>query len=239
MYSDSKVPSSPESQIEVMLDGRRIGVPPQRRSLAAIRSYLESRALEQQRVLWSFRVVGDATGSAGMSSAPGQFLRVQARTIGLDQMPLQLVEDAMLQTAQAHAKVQRAVAHVMINEAAWGHELWWNMNEGLKQPLLTLSLLPDSVCGPANGSASPMQLREWQFEQLDGILQEVDWVCLADDPTALSDALEARVLPWLEGLQEMLALMRETMLIAPEPTYSKVCKEVARRANGHKSITRN
>src|ERR1039458_5172883 len=88
MYSDSNNPSSPECQIEVVLDGRRVGVPPQRRTLAAIRSYLESRALEQQRVLWSFRVVGDATGSGGVSSAPEQFLRVQAQTIGLDQMQI-------------------------------------------------------------------------------------------------------------------------------------------------------
>ena len=237
MYSDSNNPSSPESQIEVVLDGRRVGVPPQRRSLAAIRSYLESRALEQQRVLWSFRVVGDATGSAGVSSAPGQFLRVQAQTIGLDQMPLQLVENALLQTAQAHAKVQRAVAHVMINEAAWGHELWWNMNEGLKQPLLTLSLLPESVCGPANGSASSMQLRRWQLQQLAGIIQEVDRACQADDPTALSDALEARVLPWLEGLQETLVLLRQTLLPAPEMACREACEDESRRANRHRPVT--
>src|ERR1035438_8118300 len=82
MYSDSNNPSSPESQIEVVLDGRRVGVPPQWRTLAAIRSYLESRALEQQRVLWSFRVVGDETGLAGVSdlmAAESEFRRNGAR----------------------------------------------------------------------------------------------------------------------------------------------------------------
>src|ERR1039458_4717086 len=52
MYSDSNNPSSPESQIEVVLDGRRVRVPLQWRTLTDIRSYLESRAREQQRMLW-------------------------------------------------------------------------------------------------------------------------------------------------------------------------------------------
>lgn len=219
MYSNSNDSSSPAAQIEVMLDGQPVGVPPQRRSLAAIRSYLETRALEQQRILWSFSVEGDAASSAGMLAAPGQLRRVTAQTIGLDQMPLQVVENAILQTAQAHAEVQRAVAHVMINEAARGHELWWTLTRGLKQPLLTLSLLPESVCGPANGSASVMQLRRWQLQQLAGIIQEVDQACSADDPTALSDALENRVLPWLEGLQQTLALLHPTLLAAQELSY--------------------
>ena len=97
-----------------MLDGQPVGLPPQRRSLTAIRSYLETLALEQHRILWSFSVDGDAAVSAGT------FLRVAGQTIGLAQMPLQLVENAIQQTGQAHAAVQRAVSQVMINEAARG-----------------------------------------------------------------------------------------------------------------------
>jgi hypothetical protein len=221
MYSDSNASSVPEGRIEVLLDGQPVGLPPQRRSLTAIRSYLESRALEQQRILWLFSVEGDATSSAGALSAPGEFLRVIGHTIGLDQMPLHLVENAIQQTAQVQAEVQCAVTHVLINEASRGQELWWNLARGLKQPLLTLSLLPEAVCGPANGSASPMQLRRWQLQQLAGIIREVDRACQADDPTALSDALEDRVLPWLAGLQETLALLRGTLLVAPETACHK------------------
>jgi hypothetical protein len=210
MCSDSNDSSFPEGRLEVMLDGQPVGLPPQRRSLTAIRSYLESLALEQQRIIWLFSVDGDAVSSAG------RFLRITCQTIGLDKMPLQLVENAIQQTKTAHAEVQRAVSQVMINEAARGHELWWGLARGLKEPLLTLSLLPDAVCGPANGSASPMQLRRWQLEQLAGIIQEVDRACETNDPTALSDALETRVLPWLEGLLDTLALLRFTLRTEPE-----------------------
>ena len=210
MCSDSNDSSFPEGRLEVMLDGQPVGLPPQRRSLTAIRFYLESLALEQQRIIWLFSVDGDAASSAG------RFLRITCQTIGLDKMPLQLVENAIQQTKTAHAEVQCAVSQVMINEAARGHELWWSLARGLKQPLLTLSLLPDAVCGPANGSASPMQLRRWQLQQLAGIIQEVVRACQTEDPTALSDALETRVLPWLEGLLETLALLRFTLRTEPE-----------------------
>jgi hypothetical protein len=226
MCPDSNDAIRSESRIEVMLDGQPVGLPPQRRSLAAIRSYLESRALEQQRILCSFSVDGPAVGSTG------PLVRVTGQTIELAQMPLQLVETAIQQTAQAHANVQRAVAHVMINEAARGHELWWDLTQGLKQPLLTLSLLPERVCGPANGSASVMQLRRWQLQQLAGIIQEADLACQTDDPTALSDALESRVLPWLEGLQETLALLRFTLQASRGIAYKDDTSEQQARNPG-------
>ena len=142
-------------------------------------------------------------------------MRVTGQTIGLEQMPSQLVESAIQQTTKAHGEVQAAVAHVMINEASRSHELWWDLARGLKQPLLTLSLLPETICSSASGSASLMQLRRWQLQQLACIIRDVDQTCQADDPTALSDALERRVLPWLEGLQESLDLLRHILPAAP------------------------
>jgi hypothetical protein len=215
MCPDSNDSSLREGRLEVMLDGQPVGLPPQRRSLAAIRSYLETLALEQQRILWSFSVDGSPASASAPLPAAGQFLRVTGQTIALAAMPLQLVESAIQQTRQVHAAVQGAVPRVMINEAARGHELWWSLAQGLKQPLLTLSLLPEAVCGSANGSASLMQLRQWQLQQLAGIIQEVDRACQTEDPTALSDALETRVLPWLEGLLETLVLLRFTLEAAP------------------------
>ena len=84
-------------------------------------------------------MIGDAASSAGSLTAPSQFLRVLGETIELAQMPLQLVERAIQQAAQAQADVHEAVARVMINEGSRGHELWWNLTQGLKQPVLTLT----------------------------------------------------------------------------------------------------
>lgn len=216
MHSDSFDSSSPTTQFEVFLDGQPVVLPTQRRSPSAIRSYLEGLALEQQRILWAFSVDGEAESSAGLLSAPGQFLRVIGQTIGLEQVPLQLVENAIQQTGHAHAEVQAAVTRVMINHAGSAHELWWDLTRGLKQPLLTLSLLPENVFGTANGGTSAMQLRRWQLQQLASVIRDVDQACESDDPTALSDALESRVLPWLENLQESLDLLRHTLLAAHE-----------------------
>ena len=171
--------------------------------------------MEQQRILWSFCVDGGEANSPGLLDAPGQFVRVTGQTIGLEQMPLQLVESAIQQTVQAHTAVHSAVSRVMINDPSRAHELWWGLTRGLKQPLLTLSLLPETVCTTASGSASLMQLRRWQLQQLAGIIGEVDQTCQTDDPTALSDVLEKRVLPWLEGLQESLDLLRHTLRTVP------------------------
>ena len=55
-------------------------------------------------------------------------------------------------------------------------ELWWNLARQLKEPVLTLSLLPDNACGPANGRASLTQLRKWQLEQIAAIIKDVDAV---------------------------------------------------------------
>ena len=216
MHSDAFNSTSPSGRIEVFLDGQPVVLPRQRRSPAAIRSYLEGLALEQQRILWSFSIDGEAESSAGLLSAPGQFLRVIGQTLGLEQVPLQLVENAIQQTGRVHAEVQTAVTRVVINEAAPARELWWDLTRGLKQPLLTLSLLPENVCGNSGAGTSLMQLRRWQLQQLACVIREVDQACDSEDSTKLSDALETRVLPWLETLQESLDLLRHTLLAAHE-----------------------
>ncbi len=214
MYSDFCDSSSPTTEFEVLLDGQPVDLPPQRRSPGAIRSYLETLAMEQQRILWLFSIDGEAESSANLLSAPGQFLRIIGETIALDQMPLQLVENAIQQTVKVQAQVRSAVTQVMINARGPACELWWSLTRGLKQPLLTLSLLPENNGGSGGSVASLMQLRRWQLEQLGGIIREVDRCSQSEDTTLLSDALESRVLPWLENLRESLDLLRLTLVAA-------------------------
>ncbi len=214
MHSELRDSSSTGAHLQVVLDGLPVCLPPERRTLAAIRSYLETLALERQRILYSFRVDGKPASLAEPLMTRKPFARVDARSVDPAQMPLQLVRTALHQTAQAQAQVQAAVPLMMINDAELNSEYWWNLAQDLKQPLLTLSLLPETLCSSNNGGASLNQLRKWQLQQLATIIREVDETCSLDDPTALSTALEQRVLPWLHNLQRSLELWHETLSIA-------------------------
>lgn len=198
-------------EIEVKMDGILIDLPPERRSLTAIRSYLESMALQQQRILCAL-CVDDQPVNLQQTALPAiSFTRVEAETIGLADVPAQLLKAALQQTAAARAQLQSAVTQVLINDLEPARELWWALSAALKEPLLTLSLLPETAGGPMAGSASLMQLRKWQLQQLGCVIRDVDDACRLDDLTALSEALEKRALPWLDALRTSLELWHDTV----------------------------
>lgn len=192
------------------MDGLPVTPPLEYRSLPAIRCYLETLALERQRILCSLSVDDEPVNLAlPLVNARG-FCRVEAETIPLEEKSLLLLKTALQQADQAREYVETAVTLVLINEIHVARELWWNLARQLKEPVLTLSLLPDNACGPANGRASLTQLRKWQLEQIAVIIKDVDAVCHAEDTIPLSNALENRVLPWLQNLTELIILWHET-----------------------------
>jgi hypothetical protein len=200
------------SEVAVTLDGSSVEIPAERRSFVSIRSYLESLALQQQRIVCSIIVDGQNVNLTNARIAPRPFARVEAETMSLNEVPIQLIKAALQQTSQVRSRVQTAIEVVLINDGANARELWWHVSTAFKEPLLTLSLLPDTICGPANGGASLTQLRKWQLQQLGDVIRDVDEACHAEDSIALSEALESRALPWLEKLQESLHLWHETIL---------------------------
>ena len=113
---------------------------------------------------------------------------------------------------------------VLINDANRARELWWGLALSLKEPLLTLSLLPENFFNPVNGSAPLSQLRLWQLEQLGCVIKDVDDSCDAEDPAVLSDMLEKRALPWLDSLQSSLRLWLETALLDAPATGTNAVK---------------
>lgn len=207
--------SLPHSGIDVKLDGLSVEIPPERRSLSGICAYLESMALQQQRILCSLVVDGEPINLTQPPSGVKTFTSIEAETMGLHDVPMQLIKAALQQTTFVREQVQAAIDLVLINEGGRAQELWWSLSLALKEPLLTLSLLPESICRPGQGQASLMQLRNWQLQQLGTVIRDVNDACEWDSPLVLSDALEIRVLPWLENLREFLALLQETILSAP------------------------
>jgi hypothetical protein len=197
--------------VEVKLDGLTVEIPPERRSITAIRSYLESLALQQQRILCALNVDGEPVNLTQPRHTLKTFAHVEGETMGLNEVPVQLIKAALQQAAGLRARVRSTVALVLINDPQRARELWWHLAIALKEPLLTLSLLPENICGPENGRASLMQLRKWQLQQLGFIIQEVDLACRSEDMTLLSDALEKRALLWLDNLLESLNLWHETI----------------------------
>ncbi len=198
-------------EVEVKLDGVPVEIPAERRSFVAIRSYLEALALQQQRILCALNVDGESVNLSHPRIAWKGFSHVEAETMSLNEVPAQLIKAALQQATTLRARVQTAVELVLINDVPQARELWWNLSTILKEPLLTLSLLPDNICGPNNGRASLTQLRKWQLEQLGGIIQDIDDASQVDDTALLSDALEKRALPWLDCLLESLNLWNETV----------------------------
>lgn len=215
MHSDSPQSRKPQTRLEIVLDGQPVVLPPRRRSLAAIRSYLETLALEQQRFLCSFCVDGRPFALSDSLEHGNRFSKVEGKTIDLAQVPLQIIGTARRQILKLRERVSSSVILVLINDSRAGREHWWDLAADLKQPLLTLSLMPSSSCALPNGSASLMQLRKWQLQQLATIIKDVDDSCWSPNPAALSDALERRVLPWLDGLRATLELWHETLAAVP------------------------
>ncbi len=212
MHEDLCVPFENRDEIEVVLDGLPVGLPSGHRSLGAIRCHLEALALEKQRILYSLSVDGQPANLALPVSGQGSFSRVEAGTVALEETVLLVLKKAFLQTDYARECVETALTLVLINNGRVAHEVWWNLALVLKEPVLTLSLLPDNICGATDGYTSSTRLRKWQLEQIASIIRDVDEACHAKDTIPLSNALENRVLPWLQNLSELISLWHETAL---------------------------
>jgi hypothetical protein len=204
--------------IEVKLDGLPLEIPSERRSLGGICSYLESVALHQQRILCALAVDGQPINLTQPPEDTKAFATIEAETMGLNEVPAQLVKAALQQTISLRDRVRSAVELVLINDCEHAHELWWNLSLALKEPLLTLSLLPECAYRVTEGQASLAQLRKWQLQQLAAVIQDVGKACEWDNPLVLSDMLEVRVLSWLDKLHASLNLWHETMLSSSHTT---------------------
>jgi hypothetical protein len=210
--SESEDASLTQPHLQVFLDGLPVRLGPQPISLASIRFQLETMALEKNRILCAIKIDGIAVNLADSLLHHGPFARVEAETIDVEQMPLQLIQSALRQCAQVKGHLTQAVARVMINNGSNALHLWWGLASELKHPLVTLSLLSSDPHASGPSGDSVLQLRNRQLQQLAAIIKEIDKLPCSEDPTALSDALERRVFPWLVGLEQSLTQTQEAIL---------------------------
>ena len=196
-------------EILVTLDCETVVMPAGRNTLNAVRAYLESLALANQRVLAEFSVDGFAV-DLSLPLDKLSFRRVDAVTVPLDELPLVLLATAGNQLNRVRASVEAALTLVLINDASKSRELWWNIVSQLKEPVLTLSLMPENICQSCCGT-SLQKLRRWQLEQIAVVVQRVEKACDTRDNIRISDALESLVLPWLDKLGEHIRLWHDAM----------------------------
>jgi hypothetical protein len=207
-------------EVEITLDGLPVGLPSGHRSLNAIRCLLETLALERQRILCSLNVDGQPVNLALPWLEQMAFGRVEAGTVALEETPLLLLKKAFQQADFARACVETALTLVLINDGQVAREVWWNLVSALKEPVITLSLLPENTCESFDHRTPLTQLRKWQLEQIAVIIGDVEEACHAEDTIPLSNALENRVLPWLQNLSELICLWHETVLAGSRPGVS-------------------
>jgi len=212
MHKSSFDPLESRDEIEVFLDGLAVELPSEPRSLNAIRCHLETLALESHRILYSLSVDGRPVNLALPLLNQRIFCRVEAGTVALEETSLLLLKKAFQQTDLARECVETALTLVLINDGRVAHEVWWNLASVLKEPVITLSLLPENTCEPFDNRTPLAQLRKWQLEQIAAIIRDVNEACHSEDPIPLSNALENRVLPWLQSLSELISLWHETVL---------------------------
>ena len=197
--------------ILVTLDCETVALPAGRNSLNAIRSYLETLSLARQRVLAVFAVDNAPVNLALPLVDNGAFCRIDAETIPLEELPLLLLTTAGQQADRARESVEAALTLVLINNHATARELWWKIACQLKEPILTLSLMPENLCQLSCGTTF-QKLRRWQLEQIAAIVCKVDSACDSTDNIKLSDALEKLVLPWLQNLHAHICLWHDATL---------------------------
>ena len=147
--------------MEVLLDGRGAIACTERRSLSAIRTYLETLALENERILCTFSVDGRPANIPQTHLERFAFYRIEGQTMGLTDMPLRMLRPPLGKPPSPRRDRNRCHRGLDQQRAvAW--ELWWDMARKLKEPLLTLSLLPENIYQPVVGCASLLQMRKWQ-----------------------------------------------------------------------------
>jgi hypothetical protein len=196
-------------EIQVTLDCETVPLPNGHLSVTSIRSYLETLALANQRVVAEFTVDGFPVDPS-LPLENLSFRRVDAITVTLNEFPLLLLATARRQVERVRASVDTALTLVLINPPATARELWWKIASQLKDPILTLSLMPEHLCQNSCGTTFH-KLRRWQLEQISVIVRRVDQACDLQDNFMVSDALEKLVLPWLDQLGEQVRLWQAAM----------------------------
>lgn len=193
--------------VTVTLDGEVVSLSlGERISLSAIRRSLENLALRRQRVLMAF-TVDDMPLSLHRTLVDIQnFQRVAGRTASIEFLGLELLATTRRHLTELIERTQQSSLLALINKPAVARQLWLELQPDLREPLLTLSFLPEISQVRHDGVPALTPPLPQLAEELTGISRHMEWLTQsAEDPQALSDGFDLTN-NWLENLE--LAVQR-------------------------------
>lgn len=186
-------------QLQVTLDGENVGCwSTAAESLASIRGHLETLALSKRRLLFSMTVDGTPVSLDRPLDGRGSGLTVVARTVGFEQLGFQLISVAEGQCGHLIQRLQNLMLLVLINSWEKGQEGWMRLLPELKDPILTISFIPEAVGFLPGGADISGRAVMRRTDELSAVLVEIERVGLLRDPEEFSSVLESRLLPWLQ-----------------------------------------
>lgn len=203
-----------EHHVQASLDGIPVALPSEMKSFRTICSHLSDLAHRRRRVIASLSVEIEPIYVAAARADRPPVCCIAARTASAATLHLGIVQTALRQVEDARLSVREAAIQVQVNEGMVADQQWRALAAQLQQPLETMRALPEGFCDSTFGQASPEQLRQWQFEQLNAVRNDMDEACRRKDERAILHALENRVMSWLDKLSDLLSLWRETLLLA-------------------------
>lgn len=208
MSGEPKDLRAAQAQTKVVLDGRVVNIPAQHRTSAtAVRDYLESLAMHQERVLSSLTIDGTLVDLRSKRIDISAFSEVHAESNSFFEMGRELIARSRKQIGDLIGFVESISMQIVINdwqkiESAWSH---WIAE--FKSPLIAIKFAKD-LCGHR---IDELMIGETSFgvhnREFGSLLHRLEEIFTEKNPVGLSDFLDRSYLPWLRGLANYMDLL--------------------------------
>jgi hypothetical protein len=196
--------------VQVILDGEELQVPEWvGESLPAIRAYLESLALKQDRAVVALSVDGQSVSCRDDFAGNRDFRSVCAETISFEELSKQVIESAGVQVGVLQTQVESAAMQVLINDWATIEKLWQEWAPAFSSPVLIVKYLRDMCGRRVDELCIGRKTLGKHMEEFGQVWKGIELAFAQRDTFELSNILERLLVPWLEQLSAYLTKLNE------------------------------
>ncbi len=163
----------------------------------------------------AFTVDGTALSLHRSLEEISEYKVVAGRTAGIDFLGVELLSSARRQAHDLLERVREISLLVLINKPKAGAEMWLDLQPDLREPLLTLSFLPEISQISAEGLPVLTPSLIALTEELAGLSRRMDALTsLECDVLTLSEGFDL-VQSWLNNLMEAIHRARSVLYAIP------------------------